>query len=251
MKRILRITAIAAATAVVLAAVNFAPMISRKTPGMREYESHGITVFAVPRDKDEVPRIAERIARQSARIVASLGTESGDDISVIIYPDRQALHRKTIGLAGLLLPDWFIGDNTKNFVLVTSPAQPGPAHTRESIEQAAVHEYTHLLTDRRNQALGYWLKEGIALYLAEQEPDSASIRVHRDLTWDEYANPNALQFAEVGGYTLAYTLIDYVQRHHGWDAVVALSARGASYESVVGIPEHDVFDAWISELQSI
>jgi len=251
MKKALRIAAIVVGSIAAIAAINFAPMVSLKTPGMREYVANGIRVYAVAADEAETGRVTRRIVQQSARITSSLGAEAADDIAIIIYPDRTALHRKTIGLAGMLLPDWFIGDNTREFVLITSPAQPGPAHTRDSIEQAAVHEYVHLLTDRRNRDLGYWLKEGIALYLAGQVPGVESIRWHRDITWAEYATPGALRFAEVGGYTLAYTLVDYLARKHGWDTVVALTAPGASFESVLGLGEREIFDAWRTELQRL
>ncbi len=251
MKKALRIAAIVIGSIAAIAAINFAPMVSLKTPGMREYVSNGIRVYAVATDEAEAGRVTQRIVQQSARIISSLGAEAADDIAVIIYPDRKALHRKTIGLAGMLLPDWFIGDNTREFVLITSPAHPGPAHTRDSIEQAAVHEYVHLLTDRRNHNLGYWLKEGIALYLAGQEPGIASIRSHRDITWTEYSTPSALQFAEVGGYTLAYTLVAYIAREHGWDSVVALTAPGATFESAVGPTEREIFDSWREQLQGL
>ena len=162
--------------------------------------------------------------------------------------DRAALKRKTLGLAGHFLPDWFIGRNTRDYVLITSPASPGPEHTRESVIQAAVHEYVHVLTDRRNPRLGYWLKEGIALYLADQRPEIQAIRATRDITLAEFSSPNAIQFANVGGYTLAYTLIAYLDEAYGWESVIALTAPGATYESVLGKDARSVFEEWIVRL---
>lgn len=245
MKHTLRIVLIVLAGIATLAAVNFAPMISLKTPGMREYTANGITVYATEKDSEEVETLTARIAEQSAGVTDALGGADGTDVGVIIYADQKALHRKTIGLAGALLPSWFIGDNTKEYVLITSPAEPGPSHTRESIEQAAVHEYVHVMTDRVYKQLGYWLKEGIALYLAEQTPESAAIRTHSDLTWEEFSNPNAIQFAEVGGYTMAYTLIEYLEANHGWQTVVDLVSGRADYQSALGMSERELYDRWI------
>ena len=152
--------------------------------------------------------------------------------------------RPDIGLAGVFLPDWFIGDNTREYVLITSPAAPGPAHSRESVEQAAVHEYVHVLTDRRNKKLGYWFKEGIALYLAEQKPSRDSLRAVSHITWEEYSRPNALQFARVGGYSLAYTLIEYIIEEHGWEAVIQLVEPGAASTSILGYGERELFERW-------
>jgi hypothetical protein len=189
--------------------------------------------------------LAGRIASQSAAVVEALDGVDAEGVEIIVYPSRAALHRKTIGLIGLLLPDWFIGDNTRDYVLITSPAAPGPAHTRETIERAAVHEYVHVMTDRRHRELGYWLKEGIALYLAGQAPDAAEVRRHSDLTYEEFANPSALQFAEVGGYALAFTMIEYLVANYGWSAVVRLVDPEATYESVLGITERELYDQWI------
>jgi len=129
-------------------------------------------------------------------------------------------------------------------VLITSPANPGPSHSRESIEQAAVHEYVHVLTDRINKSLGYWLKEGIALYLAGQQPSPDSVRGYASIRWEEYSRPSALQFAEVGGYTLAYTLVQYITEHYGWEAIVRLIPANADMEEILGVGPHRLFDEW-------
>ena len=232
------------ATVIALAAlINFIPMVSLKVPGMEEYSFHGITVFALEEDEPEAERVAARIFRRSAGIASALGAKEAE-VKVILYPGQKALHRKTIGLAGVFLPDWFIGDNTREYVLITSPAAPGPAHSRESVEQAAVHEYVHVLTDRRNKKLGYWFKEGIALYLAEQKPSRDSLRAVSHITWEEYSRPNALQFARVGGYSLAYTLIEYIIEEHGWEAVIQLVEPGAASTSILGYGERELFERW-------
>jgi hypothetical protein len=250
MSPILRSILIGTGALALLAAINFHPLLSPKTPGMRAYRSLGLTVHALPRDEGEAAVIAHAILQQRDRVARALNAVE-IDVEVILYPDRKALHRKTLGLAGYFLPDWFIGDNTRRYVLITSPANPGPAHSRESVVRAAVHEYVHVLTDRRNRHLSYWLKEGLALYLAEQTPGADSIRSARDITYEEYANPNALQFADVGGYTLAYTLIHYLEDTFGWDRVVGLTAAGATVSSVLGLTERDLFDNWKAYLQGI
>ncbi|HAE22313.1 MAG TPA: hypothetical protein DCG47_08340 [Spirochaetaceae bacterium] len=226
------------------AIVNFAPMASLGMPGMKEYSFYGMRVLAMPADQADAERLAARIERQAGTVAQALGMADTAGIGIIVYPSRKDLHRKTIGFAGAFLPDWFIGDNTKDWVLISSPANPGPAHSRESIEQAAVHEYVHVLTDRVNKGFGYWLKEGIALYLAGQEPTVESIRSHADIRWEEYSKPSALQFAEVGGYTLAYTLVLYIIERYGWDSVVRLVPADASMETILGLSPRELFDAW-------
>jgi len=230
--------------AVIAVLVNFAPMLTLRMPGMEDYFFHGMRVLVKPADQADAERIAARIEKQAGTVAAALGMANTSDIGIIVYPDRKDLHRKTIGFAGAFLPDWFIGDNTRRWVLITSPANPGPSHSRESIEQAAVHEYVHVLTDRINKHLGYWIKEGIALYLAGQKPSIDSVHRYAAIPWEEYSRPNELQFAEVGGYTLAYTLVQYITEQYGWEAVVSLLPSGASIEQSLGLSPRGLFDEW-------
>ena len=121
----------------------------------------------------------------------------------------------------------------------------GPEHTYESVVQAAVNEYVHVLTYRLNRKLDYWLLEGLAAYLAEQIPDDAVVRsAAESITYEQFSSTNAIQFANVGGYALAYTLISYLKRTYGWDQVMALAVPGATYETVLGLSKHKMFDAW-------
>lgn len=235
-----------------LGIINFAPMLSLKTPGMKTYVVDGITVYAKPQDEVYASRIAARIGESRDRVTAALGHSNAEGIDVIVYPSRGALKRNTIGLAGhLLLPNWLIGRNNSNTVLIASPADPGPEHTGESVIQAAVHEYVHVLTDRLYKTMGYWLKEGFALYLAEQKPEVENIRVHRDISYREYANPNALQFAEVGGYALAYTMMEYMEKTYGWEQILGFLTPGAGFEDVTGETEEEFFTSWKKWLETI
>jgi hypothetical protein len=220
MRKPIRILLVVAAVLAVITLVNFAPMISRRTPRMEQYESHGITVYAEPTDRAEVDRIAARISDRTASVVGALGATSASGISIIIYPSNKVLHRKTIGLAGVFLPDWFIGNNTTDFVLITSPANPGPVHDRE----------------------------GIALYLAGQTPTFATIRHYRDISFQEFSLNGPIRFANVGGYALAYTLIDYITTEFGWQAVVDLIEPGATNQSVLGISDRELYEQWRSTL---
>lgn len=225
---------------------NFMPMISLKTPGMHEYSMNGITTYAMPGHQRAAEDIAELVASSQERVLQAMGDIDSQGIDVIVYPNRNALKRKTLGLAGMLiLPDWFIGRNTQDTVLIVSPEAPGPEHTYESVVQAAVHEYVHVLTYRLNRKLDYWLLEGLAVYLAGQIPSDDVVRASAaNLTFDKFAETNAIQFANVGGYALAYNLIAYLEETYGWDQVMALAAPRATYESVLGQGKREVFDAW-------
>ena len=248
MAKLMKIVLWTTGSLVLLGLINFSPLISLKTVKMKEYSYEGITVFAEEKDSDNAEVLAKKINDKRNKIVDALGYSEEQSIGVIIYSNRKVLHRKTIGFARVFLPDWYIGKNTKDFVLITSPSNPGPQHNRESIEKAAIHEYVHAMTDRKNKMMGYWLKEGFALYLAEQTPDMAAVWNFSDITYKEYKTENPLEFANTGGYYLAYIYMQYLDNKFGWDKILGFLDPEKTFEDVLGIKEEEVFAQWKSEL---
>ncbi|MDA3811846.1 MAG: hypothetical protein PF518_16120 [Spirochaetaceae bacterium] len=251
MKKMLKIILGFLGVFLILTLINFIPLLSLKTMKMNEYTIQGITVFAEEKDFKNAESIVVRISESSKRVTDALGFTNEQPIKVIIYPNRKALHLKTLGFAGWFLPDWYIGKNTIDYVLITSPSEPGPQHNRESIEKAAVHEYVHAMTDRKNRTMGYWMKEGFALYLADQNPEKISIRNESDITFDEYKTQNPMEFANVGGYILAYNYMEYLEREFGWEKVLGFLDSNKSFEDVIGKKEELIFKQWKSELKEL
>lgn len=153
MKRVVRYFLTAAVVLVALVAINFLPMLTQFVPGMQRNTYNGIVVYARQSDGRDAWRIAERISSSGLKVPEAPGATETDPIEVVVYPNRAALARKTLGLVGMLLPSWYVGTNTTDRVLVVSPSAPGPAHTRESVEQAALHEYARVLAYRSNREL--------------------------------------------------------------------------------------------------
>ena len=147
MKKMLKVVFVLLGMIILLALINFVPLASLKTRNMQSVVIDGIHVYAEPKDFANAERIVSNIIVSRNKIHKALGMNEKQDIELFIYPDRKALHRKTIGFAGFFLPDWYIGRNNTESVFITSPSEPGPQHTRESIEKAAVHEYVHAMTE--------------------------------------------------------------------------------------------------------
>lgn len=229
---------------ILLALINFLPLASLKTRKMQSVIIDGIHVYAEQKDFENAERIVSNINMSSSRIREALGMNEEQDIELYIYPDRKALHRKTIGFAGWFLPDWYIGRNNTESVFITSPSEPGPQHSRESIEKAAVHEYVHAMTDRQNRAMGYWMKEAFALYLADQVPPLVSIRESSDITFAEYKTQNPIEFANVGGYSLSFTYMDFLIEEIGWERVLGFLNPDKTFEEITGEKEEVVFQQW-------
>ncbi|MBI9093919.1 MAG: hypothetical protein JEY71_03445 [Sphaerochaeta sp.] len=234
-----------------LVLINFLPVTSLRTRAMQKYTIDGITVFAEQKDYANAERIVSTIQTSSQRIHEALGIQEDQHIDLYIYPDRKALHRKTIGFVGWFLPDWYIGRNSSGSVFITSPSEPGPEHSRESIEKAAVHEYVHAMTDRQNKHMGYWMKEAFALYLADQEPSLSSLRASRQITFAEYKSQNPLEFANVGGYSLSFNYMQFLIEEFGWERVLGFLNPGKTFEEITGRDEEEVFQQWKLSLNSI
>lgn len=230
--------------------INSLPLASKKTPSMEKHEYPGLILYAEPKDSSEVERIARRLILCRERVATALKTKDPQTVNVYIYPDHKTLHRKTLGILGIFLPDWYIGKNGTDHILITSPGAPGPSHSRESVEQAVVHEFVHLLTDRRNKKMTYWLKEGFALYLAEQKPEASSVTAHRDITYGEFADTNAIRFANSGGYYLAYSLIEFLDEQYGWERTLGFLEPQSDTESVLGVGEKELFRQWKAWLEN-
>jgi len=244
MKKMLKVVFVLLGMIILLALINFVPLASLKTRNMQSVVIDGIHVYAEPKDFANAERIVSNIIVSSNKIHKALGMNEEQDIELFIYPDRKALHRKTIGFAGFFLPDWYIGRNNTESVFITSPSEPGPQHTRESIEKAAVHEYVHAMTDRRNKRMGYWMKEAFALYLAEQVPQLSSVRGSDDITFAEYKTQNPMEFANVGGYSLSYTYMEFLIEEIGWERVLGFLDSNKTFEEITGQKEEDVFQQW-------
>jgi len=238
MKKMLKVVLVLLGMIILLALINFVPLASLKTRNMQSVVIDGIHVYAEPKDFAHAERIVSNIIVCSNKIHKALGMNEEQDIELFIYPNRKALHRKTIGFAGFFLPDWYIGRNNTESVFITSPSEPGPQHTRESIEKAAVHEYVHAMTDRQNKRMGYWMKEAFALYLAEQAPQLSSIQGSDDITFAEYKTQNPIEFANVGGYSLSYSYMEFLIEDLGF------LVPNKTFEEITGQKEEEMFQQW-------
>lgn len=250
MKKLLKVVCIGFISVIALGLINFIPLTNLKTRKMQSFVIDGIHVYAEQKDFVNGLRIVSKIKESRSQVHDALGIEESQAIDIYIYPDRKALHRKTIGFAGWFLPDWYIGRNNSKSVFITSPSQHGPQHTRESIEKAAVHEYIHVMTDRQNRQMGYWMKEAFALYLADQVPQLSSIRENSDITFTEYKTQNPIEFANIGGYSLSYTYMKFLIEDIGWDKVLGFLIPNKTFEEITGKKEEVFFQQWKSWLNT-
>ncbi|HWQ98829.1 MAG TPA: hypothetical protein VN538_12170 [Clostridia bacterium] len=244
--RILRAAAFVLAALALLALVNFVPTFSLKTAGMRELSGTHVTVF-YEHEQAAAKDVFALAEARGGELADLLGLQQTKSVEIFVYDQQSVMQTKKYGLiAPLLHLDWYIGDNIGAKVLLTSPANPGPAHTYDDNRTAALHELVHAYNSLLNPDMTYWVDNGLAGYLSGQKPSYpvASYSPLPTLEQTRVSGPLApVTFANFGGYEYSYTYIEYLADTYGWDAVKALAKNG-DYPAAFGADEAAVYAAW-------
>ena len=230
--------------------INFIPTLILETAGMSMIEGKWINVFyekevAAAEDTfDYADGEVERIARK-------LGFSEKQPVNVYIYDSQKTMQMKKYGFIGPLLDlDWYIGDNIGTDVILTSPANPGPAHTYDDNKYAVLHEIVHAYISVMNPKIRLWLTEGCALYLANGAPIADEDLPYMPIpSLSDTRTKNPIRFADCGGYSFAYDYIEFLDREYGWDKVTEL-LKTEDYEKVLGKGEREIYDNWEESLNA-
>lgn len=223
---------------------SFIPTLSLKTNGMKELRGEYITVYYETEEAAamDVFKLADS---ESERIATALGFDSPQDINMYIYDHQSTLQIKKYGLIVLLLNlDWYIGDNRGTNVILTSPANPGKAHDYDNNKYASIHEMVHAYNSLLNKDMSYWIDNGLAGYLSNQNPHDNNYKVSRIPTIEEMQTSNPVTFANIGGYELSYIYIEYLSNTFGWESVLVF-AKTADYMESFGKDEATIYDGWV------
>lgn len=234
---------------IVILCLQFVPMLSFRTLSMVEQKIEGFNVFYEPDDKIMPGILVKELILNRKIIEHSLNRSTNEVINLYIYPSIISFHVKRFGtVVGILLPEWIIGDNTSNDILIVSPLRPGKQHSYESIIKACVHEYVHVLSYRINPEIDKWLKEGLAVYLSGQKPQKGLLST---ISSSDFSNINGLRFADIGGYQLSYYLVEYITINYGFNKVIELVITGSDYNKVFNKDKRVIFNEWMKYLSVI
>lgn len=250
MRRIVKTFVIGLGLIGLLGLVNFGPTFFLKTSDMNLFEGEATRVFY--QSETEAAREVFQLAEARApEIIQSLEVNQTEPIEIYVYDRQSDMQRKKYGQIGPLLgQDWYIGDNVKDKVLLTSPADQGTAHDKDTILRAVVHELVHAYNHRINPRMSYWLDNGLAGYLSDQSPppDLVSFRSIPSLKETQVSGPLApLTFADMGGYEFSYTYIEFLDHTFEWSMIVELAKTG-DYTWCFGVDESLVYQEWVRYL---
>lgn len=231
---------------VILAAVEIYPLARKATPGMIVSELEGFRVFHVPADEAGARAVARALAESRDRVMAALEPGDSRPVAVYVYHAQKDMQARRYGAVTRLFSlDWWIGDNTRDAVLIVNPGPPG-APNHDHIVTAAVHEFVHVLTDRLNPRTSKWLKEGLACYVAGQAPPAGFARQAGPPAFALLGASNPVAFAKAGGYQHSYVYVDFLAGRYGWPAVRDLLLAGEDYEAVLHKSRKEIYEEWLA-----
>lgn len=223
--------------------VNFIPAFSLRAAGMTPLPSDHFTIYYEAQDEDAAKDIAQRLIDGYDVVAKAIALNPQYKTEIYIYKNLAELHRKKYGLVGAIFgPEWYIGDNVTNKVLLVSPKAPGKAHNYESVANAALHEYVHTLMWSVNPKLNKFLNEGMAGYLSNNTKPNYKLNNIPSFKDTKISNPIA--FGNKGLYPVSYTYIEYLDKTYGMEKIMQL-VKTENYNSVFSKSEQEIYDDWI------
>jgi hypothetical protein len=234
----------------VLVTVNFIPTWNLKTSGMSEFKGSNVTVY-YEKEKAAATDVFELADSKAPELETKLGLPQSKDATIYIYDHQSTMQTKKYGyIAPLLGLDWYIGDNIGTRVILTSPANPGKAHTYDGNKEAVLHEMVHAYVSILNPHIHLWLTEGMALYMSNGEPFyKAYLQNHRLPSHQDLQTRNPVRFSDMGGYQLAPTYIQFINNKYGWDKVLQL-IKTEDYQKAFGKSDNEIYTEWIKYLKN-
>lgn len=230
--------------------INFIPTFNLETSDMQMLNGNWVNVYYETEEAaaQDVFQYADGATEDIAK---KLGFNEKQDINVYIYDYQNTMQKKKYGfIAPLLNLDWYIGDNIKTNVILTSPANPGEVHDYDNNKYAVLHEIVHAYIGVINENTDLWLSEGTALYLSNGEPFYKEYIDNNGVpTYKNTCSNNPLTFSNCGGYAFAHTYIEYLDVTYGWDKVLNL-IKTEDYDECFGKSKKEIYDEWVNYISN-
>lgn len=248
MKKRTKTILICLAALVSIVFLSFIPALNLKASGMKAVAKDHFTVYYEEQDEAAAMDISNRLQKGYDIISKATNISPGYKTDVYIYSSIREFHMKKYGLLGLLIaPDWYIGDNIKNKVIITSPNSPGKQNNYESVANAALHEYVHTLMWNINPKLSKFLNEGMAGYVSGNTKPNYKFSTLP--AYEDTKITNSVDFGNKGMYEVSYTYIEYVDKTYGMEKLIQLVTTH-DYENTLGKHEKEIYEAWVEFLKA-
>ncbi len=247
MEKRIKIILICFAALIAAVLMSFIPTLNLKVAGMKELSKEHFTVYYEEQDKDAAIDISNRLQKGYDVISKSTNLSPQYKTKIYIYTSLKEFHMKKYGLWGLIIaPDWYIGDNIKDKVIITSPNSPGKQNNYESVANAALHEYVHTLMWNINPKLSKFLNEGMAGYVSGNT--KPTYKFSTVPSYEDTKITDSVSFGNRGMYEISYTYIEFLDRTYGMEKIIKLITDN-DYKDTVGKSEKDLYEEWIKFLK--
>ncbi|QUL99077.1 MAG: hypothetical protein IMF26_03135 [Candidatus Fermentithermobacillus carboniphilus] len=244
LKIILNIVAVLIFVSIII----FLPTFNLKTNKMISKETDNFVFYYEKQDESAVLDMADILEKSCKKINSAMNFNRNGKTEIYIYPDLRIFHTKKYGYLGrIVCPDWYIGDNRKDKVIIVSPLNPGPVHDYISVVQAVVHEYVHTIIYEINRKTPKFLNEGLAGYLSGNTKPNYPLENVPSIQDTKINNP--ITFANKGLYAFSYTYIEFLDKNYGMNKIMNLIRNPSAYEEVFGVSEEDIYKQWVKYIE--
>lgn len=231
----------------ILLLINFFPTFSLGSKNMKVFAGKWVNVY-YENEREAAKDTFELAEEKTKELAELLGTNYNQKIKIYIYDSQKTFQKKKYGLiVSFLGLDWYIGDNIGTDVILTSPTNPGKMHNYDSVKNAVLHEIVHAYNHTLNKDMTYWVDNGLAGYLSNQNPGRDFMKYSKVPTLKQTQVKGLLapiKFANYDGYSYSYTYIEYLVETYSWEKIRDF-AKSGDYEASFGASEQEIYNGWI------
>jgi len=210
---------------------------------MVELNNENFIIYYEKKDENAAIDISKRLKKGYEFISNEIDMSPDYKTEVYIYKNLEEFHTKKYGFIGkFFAPEWYIGDNIKNKVIIVSPNSPGKQHGYEDTADAALHEYVHTLMWNINPKLSKFLNEGMAGYVSGNTRPLYKLGSIPSYEGTKISNP--IEFGNSNMYPISYTYIEFLHKTYGLNKVMEL-VKTENYNEVFAKSEEEIYNDWI------
>lgn len=209
-------------------------------------ETEHFEFYCTEEDEKCLEDLASALEENYERITTDLQAELDFKVKGHIYKDIDTFHEAT-GMTGA--PAWGVGSAFGNGIQMVSPLNPGPKHSRQSLMQVVVHEFTHVVISNITAMPPLWVHEGVAAYEAKQTQVLNGIEqlIRNDKVpslevMESYTTPELMEKNKV--YPFSYTLVEYVINKYGLESLNAFIRSNSDYKGSFGVDKSEFEQGW-------
>lgn len=200
--------------------------------GWHSQRSEHFVIHYQSEDRPIISELLYLLEGEYDRLTKFFNTELIHPVDVYLHPDRTSLVQ-AVGMENA--SRWLIGvaiNDTK--IHLISPLNPPGNHTEETVKEGLIHELVHIcVASATVSPLPLWLNEGLAVYFARQRqfirevPGVLRGRI-RIPTLSELNIRES--FENERGYALSYTILEFIVKRYGREALSAFVQHYPDYE---------------------